>query len=233
MPQPTKPKKPSIMIWDLPTRVFHWLLAATIFYSWFSVDILEDMDQHFYAGYTALTLILFRGVWGFVGSYHSRFNHFPIGIAKVKSHIKSFLLPSSTRYLGHNPLGSLSALIMLSLVLFQTLTGLFSSDGYYVYGPFAEIISSQWVSRASDLHALNVNLLFVIIALHILAILFYQFFKKQSLTLSMLTGKKILDKYQLNNIEENKSAQSKPPILLKGAAIILCCGLLVWLVVVQ
>ena len=137
MPKQTKPNILLIVVWDFPTRAFHWLLVATLFYSWFSVDVLEDMDQHFYAGYTALTLILFRIAWGVFGSYHSRFSNFPLSFSKIRQHFKSLLNPSLSDYLGHNPIGSVSALLMLFLVFLQALSGLFSSDGYYVYGPIA------------------------------------------------------------------------------------------------
>ena len=64
------------LVWDIPTRVTHWLLVILIAYSWFAVEMLEDMQQHFWSGYGALCVIVFRIVWGFVGTYHARFSNF-------------------------------------------------------------------------------------------------------------------------------------------------------------
>lgn len=184
------------MIWDLPTRLFHWLLVIAIGYAWFAVDILEDMEQHFYAGYTALTLILFRIIWGLIGSYHSRFKNFPLSIKNIKTYSKSlFTNKTDTQpqnYLGHNPLGALSSIAIIGIILLQTLSGLFANDEYYVYGPLAESISSNLSAFITEVHEFNFNIIATLIGLHIIAIAYYQWVKKQKLIAAMVHGKKTI-----------------------------------------
>ena len=109
-----------VLIWDLPTRICHWLLAISITYSWYSVEIAEDLEQHFWSGYTILTLILFRFTWGFIGSRYARFSSFLFPIKEIVSYAKSIRTrPTDKNYLGHNPIGSLSALAMMLAILLQ------------------------------------------------------------------------------------------------------------------
>lgn len=184
------------MIWDLPTRLFHWLLVIAVGYAWFAVDVLEDMEQHFYAGYSALTLILFRIIWGVLGSYHSRFAHFPLSISNIKSYSKSLFSSKADiqprNYFGHNPLGALSSIAIIGIILLQTLSGLFANDGYYVYGPLAESISSKLSAFITEVHEFNFNIIATLIALHIIAIVYYQWVKKQKLIAAMIHGKKTI-----------------------------------------
>jgi cytochrome b len=184
------------MIWDLPTRLFHWLLVAAVGYAWFAVDVLEDMEQHFYAGYSALTLILFRIIWGVIGSYHSRFANFPLSISRIKTYSKSLFSSNADiqprNYLGHNPLGALSSIAIIGIILLQTLSGLFANDGYYVYGPLAESISSKLSALITEVHEINFNIIATLIALHIIEIVYYQWVKKQKLIAAMIHGKKTI-----------------------------------------
>ncbi len=184
-----------IKVWDLPTRLFHWGLVISVLYSWFSVTVLEDMQQHFYAGYTVLTLLLFRVFWGFVGSSTSRFTDFVRGPKTVWAYLQGRSLQS---YSGHNPLGALSVLAMLLVLLVQAVLGLFSTDDYF-YGPLSGLVGDETRAYLSSLHLSNVNLIYALLSLHVLAVLFYQFVKKQPLVQAMLNGKKP------NTVGNNKS----------------------------
>jgi len=181
--------KKSIRVWDLPTRLLHWGLVISIGYAWFAVEILEDMQQHFYAGYSVLTIILFRLAWGFAGSRYARFGSFFYTPTELINYTSRLFKGPSKSYLGHNPLGSLSALAMIFALLFQASTGLFSSDDYF-HGPLSGLIESPLVSRISSLHSLNVDILIALVGLHIAAIMFYQFYKKEKLIAAMFTGRK-------------------------------------------
>lgn len=189
-----------VLIWDLPTRICHWLLAVSIVYSWYCVEIAEDMEQHFWSGYTILTLILFRIIWGFVGSRHARFESFFFPIKEIVSYAKKLTKRNtSKRYLGHNPIGSLSALAMIIAILIQAGTGLFNSDDYY-FGPLSGLIDNKLAIGLSSIHQLNFDLLKLLIATHIIAILYYKFYKKENLSKAMITGKKnALATDQMNN----------------------------------
>ncbi len=178
------------MIWDWPTRVFHWLLALAVGYAWFAVEILEDMDQHFYAGYSVLGLLSFRLIWGVIGSYHSRFSNFPLSISKLRAYSRDLFTRHPSRFAGHSPLGALSTIAILLVLIVQASTGLFSSDGYYVYGPLNEKVSAETASLLTDIHDINSDIVTAIVVLHLCAIAFYSFYKREPLVRAMLTGNK-------------------------------------------
>jgi cytochrome b len=187
-----------ILVWDIPTRLCHWLLACTISYSWYSIEILENVEQHFWSGYIALTLIVFRIIWGFVGTRHARFSSFFYNSAQIKAYTKTLLDKTSNsnstskRYFGHNPVGSLSAILMIMAILTQAITGLFNSDDYY-FGPLSGLVGEDLRESLGEFHHLNFDFLIILIVIHILAILFYQFHKRENLTKAMVTGKKELN----------------------------------------
>lgn len=181
-------------VWDLATRLFHWALVASVFYAWFSVEILEDMNQHFYAGYAVLSLLLFRLVWGFIGSYYSRIRRLFFPVSETINYAQQIFSrskdkPTEQRYPGHNPLGSLAIILMFIILSVQTGLGLFSTDDY-VFGPLAGLVSEQSRSLLTKLHHTNAYLIYAIISLHLLAVGFYLVWKKTNLILPMITGTK-------------------------------------------
>jgi len=210
-----------IQVWDLPIRLFHWSLLTAVFYSWLSVEILEDMQQHIYAGYTVLTLLLFRLVWGFVGTRHSLFRSFYYPLSEIVSYAKKFTKVTTRPYLGHNPLGSLSALAIILALLVQAALGLFSTDDYY-FGPLAGLVSDDTMARLSSLHLDNVNLLYGLIGLHICAIAYYKFVKKENLTKAMIDGKKRLSS------DRQSSEPDKPASNLLALVILLVSAAFVY-----
>lgn len=214
--------KRSVTVWDLPTRLFHWGLLAAVFYSWLSVEILEDMQQHFYAGYTVLTLLLFRVVWGFVGSRHSRFRSFLFPMSEIIAYAKSITAVSDKRYLGHNPLGSLSALAIILVLITQVGLGLFSTDDYF-FGPLAGLVDSDTMAWLTSLHLDNVNIIYALLGLHVIAIAYYKLRKKEPLTKAMITGIKETD---AGGAEHIKPASNWRAVIVLA----LCAALVYWLV---
>ncbi len=182
-------KLKSILVWDLPTRLWHWFTAAAIFYAWFSIEFLENMDHHFWAGYTALCLILFRLIWGLVGGTPSRFSEFFRAISNLRGYNATLLQRDSTSYLGHNPMGAIAALLMMLCIAIQVVTGLFNTDDYF-FGPLSGLVDTELRNLLGRIHEWNFDLLTAFIVLHIAAIGFYQFYKKQSLTKAMINGRK-------------------------------------------
>ena len=183
----------TIRVWDLPTRLFHWalvlcIIGLTISGQWGG----EALVWHFKLGYTTLTLLLFRCVWGFVGGRWSRFVHFVRGPRGILQYLRgSADAPSSV---GHNPLGALSVLGLLLLILIQVLTGLISDDEIAASGPWVAHVSNAWVLQASKYHAhIGKWILGGLVGLHLLAIAFYQWKKRQPLVRAMLTGDKAVD----------------------------------------
>lgn len=170
-------------VWDLPVRLVHWLLAALILFSWWSVHH-HHTDWHIWSGCAILTLLVFRILWGVVGSSTARFSSFVRGPRAIADYW-------SGRWsgVGHNPLGALSILALLAAVAVQVGLGLISEDEDGVYmGPLAQLVSSDTSDKARNLHEFWFNIIVVLIALHVLAILYYRL-RGRKLTLPMITGR--------------------------------------------
>ena len=180
------------LIWDLPTRLFHWLLVAGLVVQYVTAEWLDDaMQWHFYAGYFLLGLLIFRFCWGFLGPEYARFRSFVTGPSQVWRYSRQILSRHSAAHAGHNPLGGWMVLIMLMLVALQASSGLFMTDDIFMEGPWYHVVSEQTQSLMSFIHHQSFNVLLAIIALHIAAIGFYTFYKRQPLVAAMFHGKKV------------------------------------------
>ena len=182
-----------IRVWDLPTRIFHWLLAAAVIGSLISANVGgAAMEWHFCLGYAVLSLLLFRLVWGVVGGHWSRFSTFLYSPATLWRHISGRARPEHA--VGHSPTGALSVFGMLVFLLLQVAAGLFSDDDISAYGPLGKFVSNGVVESATFYHT-NVGK-FVVLALivaHLMAIAYYVFKKKNNLIRPMLSGDKATD----------------------------------------
>ena len=179
------------LIWDLPTRLFHWTAVALVLFSWYSVEVMEDLDKHFISGYCVLALLLFRLTWGFLGTRYARFKSMLYSPGKIISYARSLFSADAEKFPGHNPLGSLSVFALLGVMLMQAVSGLFSNDEDWYFGPLSDYVSTKTADRLTEFHHLNFNILLGFIVLHILAIIFYLLVKKENLVLPMVTGKKM------------------------------------------
>ena len=175
-----------ITVWDAPTRLFHIALIACFAmsaYSGFQSKFGLYGDMHLYSGVAVIALIIWRIVWGFIGSKSARFSYFLKGPKAILAYIRD---PSTHKY-GHNPLGGYSVILMLVLLLAQAIMGLFANDDILFEGPFANTVSNS--RQITGLHKdLGIALL-VLIGIHILAVLFYLLAKKINLITPMITGK--------------------------------------------
>lgn len=194
----------NIRIWDLPVRLFHWSLAVFILASFVTANLGgEWMEWHKRAGFVVLGLVAFRIIWGLVGSYHARFVNFVRGPRSVAAYSKSLAAGSSKPFPGHNPLGAISVLAFLAVIAVQTVTGLFANDDVMLEGPFAARVSKQMSDLLTRIHKLNADFLLFLIALHVLAIAYYYFEKKENLLTPMFTGIKHI---ALETIEQPRPA---------------------------
>ncbi len=177
----------SVLVWDFPTRLFHWLLVVAIAAAYISGDTGGNwMVWHGRIGILIVGLISFRLVWGVAGSTYARFGTFVRGPATIKAY-----LAGKWHGLGHNPLGALSVLGLLGLVALQAGTGLFAqNDDTSFAGPFYALVSGPQGELATRLHHKVLDVLLVLIGLHLLAILFYTHVRKDKLLKPMLTGRK-------------------------------------------
>ncbi len=180
-----------VRVWDLPTRLSHWTIVILFGVCWWTAET-DHMEWHLLAGYGVLGAVLFRLAWGFCGGQTARFASFVRGPAATLRYVRKLLgrgADDSPAPLGHNPLGALSILVMLGLLLLQTLFGLFSVsvDGVFS-GPLAKWVSFETGRRFTHLHAANFDLLLLVIAVHLTAIGFYRFGRKESLVPAMIHG---------------------------------------------
>ena len=171
-----------VAIWDLPTRLFHWLLTGLIALSWWSAEYHFD-DVHIWSGIAVLTLLIFRILWGFFGSSTARFASFVRGPRAVFGYLQG-----GWRGIGHNPLGALSVIALLAAVCLQVGLGLFASDeDGLMQGPLARLIGFGAQERVRDLHEAMFNVLLALIAVHVAAIIFYRA-RGRKLLKPMITG---------------------------------------------
>lgn len=181
----------SIRVWDLPTRLFHWLLVALFAFSWASAELAGNaMEWHMLSGYTLLALVLFRLLWGIAGSATARFGQFVKGRAAILSYIRGFGQKDAPPSVGHNPLGGWMVVAMLALLLLQGATGLFANDDIITEGPLYHLVSKEISDALTELHEGVFNALLTLVAIHVGAIFFYLLFKRDNLIRPMLTGRK-------------------------------------------
>jgi cytochrome b len=188
---PTATAGAAIYVWDLPTRLFHWLTVGLVTTSFVTGEMGGNwMVLHMRCGYTLLTLLLFRLVWGFAGGQHARFAAFVRGPAAVWRYATSLLRHDASRYLGHNPMGGWSVLAMLAALLLQATTGLFANDDIFTEGPLYPLVSKATSDFLTGVHLVNQGLILALIGLHLGAVLFYWVVKRDNLILPMVTGRK-------------------------------------------
>jgi cytochrome b len=131
-------------IWDLPTRLFHILLALCVLGLMITGDNGDfAMAVHFYLGYTVLTLLAFRIIWGVVGGHWSRFMSFIPSPSSLLSYIRNFKNPDATPSVGHNPLGAISVFVFLIVLTLQGLSGLMSDDDVSISGPWTVLVPNS------------------------------------------------------------------------------------------
>lgn len=186
--------KKLVKIWDSPTRIFHWVLVSLFGFLWFSGDTGNYLDLHMKAGMMVLSLIVFRVFWGFVGSSSSRFTTFfsPIGACKYALKLfkrKPELERQPEYHASHNPLGGLMVIALLVFLALQAGAGLFSSDLVLTEGPLYNLVDEETSEEMMDYHYLGFEILLYLTGFHVVAILFYRFFKRTKLTKPMITGK--------------------------------------------
>jgi cytochrome b len=177
-------------VWDLPVRLFHWTLVALIGFSWWTAEN-DELDLHIWSGLAVLTLLIFRLLWGIFGSSTARFANFVRGPRAVLDYIRD---TKAWTAVGHNPLGAASAVAMLLVLVAQVGLGLINSDeDGLAEGPLAHLVSFDTNELAHEWHDELFDVLLVLIALHVAAILFYRVALGKKLTSPMITGRAALD----------------------------------------
>ena len=173
-----------VRIWDLPTRMFHWLLVALIPFQWWTAE--EDrLDLHIISGTAILGLLLFRMLWGLFGSSTARFANFIKGPAGILAYLRGKAADS----IGHNPVGALSVVGLLGLLSAEVVLGLLAGDEDGIEsGPLSYLIEPDLSEDLADLHEDAFDVLLVLIGLHVAAIVFYALFRRKNLVGPMISG---------------------------------------------
>lgn len=188
-PSSDEPGAAPVRVWDAPTRLFHWALVVLAVFNVVSGKVGGNtlMDYHMLGGYAILALVAFRVLWGFVGGRHARFASFVRGPGAVIGYFRSF--NRGARWVGHNPAGGWSVLLMLALLAAQGATGLFANDDILVEGPLMKYVTKATSNYLTYIHNLVSTALMVIVAVHVLAVLVY-LAKGENLIAAMITGRK-------------------------------------------
>lgn len=215
-----------VRVWDLPTRVFHWGLVICIVGLVATAQVGGDaMAWHFRLGYTVLSLLLFRLVWGFTGGVWSRFSTFVTGPGNILRYLRGE--GTARQSVGHNPLGALSVLALLAFLLLQVAAGFLSDDEIATAGPLAKLAPSAWVSYATYYHTkVGKIILVVLVQLHIAAIIFYRVKRNQNLVVPMLRGDKELAG-SFESARDDASARAKA-LLVFGVCAACVATLVQW-----
>jgi cytochrome b len=216
----------SVRIWDLPTRVFHWVLAVCVLASIASAYVGGNaMIWHFRLGYASFALILFRVIWGLVGGHWSRFANFVYAPSATLRYLRGKSLPDEHHDVGHNPIGAFSVFGLLFLLALQVGTGLFSDDEISNTGPLINFVSGETSLALTSWHRhFGQYLIIALIVLHVGAIFYYLLRKKKNLIGPMLTGDKAL---------VAPAPASTDNLRTRLAALVLlaiCAGLVAWVV---
>ena len=173
-----------VRIWDAPTRLFHWLLVVLVALLWWSAEE-EKLDLHLTLGLVILGLLVFRLLWGLFGSSTARFANFVRGPRAMLAYLGG----RAGFVLGHNPLGALSVVALLGLVSVVVGLGLFAGDEDGLYsGPLAHLIDPDLSEELTDIHEDSFDVLLVLIAIHVAAIVYYRLVKRDDLVTPMVTG---------------------------------------------
>jgi cytochrome b len=213
----------TVRVWDLPTRLFHWALAACVVALAITAYSETGLDWHARLGYTVLALLLFRVVWGFIGGRWSRFASFLYSPGSVVAYLRGRSHPD--HLVGHNPLGAASVLAMLAFLVAQVATGLVSDDESSFQGPLNRFVSNSKALAATWYHKqVGQWVLLGLVLLHLAAVLYYVLKKREPLVRAMVGG----DKPVAAPVQPSRDDAASRTVALGVFA--LCAGFVWWLV---
>jgi cytochrome b len=182
-----------IRVWDVPVRVVHWvqvsLVATSVVTGFIGGNALRI---HRLSGYTILSLVLFRALWGFTGGHHARFLSFLRGPRAIATFLRETLALRRPLHVGHNPLAGWMTMALLAALLVQACTGLFANDDILFEGPLSALVSKDLSDTLTGVHRRNAKVLLALVAMHVGAVLFHLLVERQNLVAAMFTGRKRL-----------------------------------------
>ena len=210
-----------VLVWDAPTRLFHWLVVALVAAAYVTWR-LNWMNWHALAGDALLALLFFRLLWGVLGSDTARFSRFLVPPRSAARHLVGALRHEPDRQVGHNPAGGWMVVLLLALLLGETLTGLYVDNDVADEGPLTELVPARIANLVTTLHTVLWQALLAAVALHLLAILVYAVAKRQNLVLPMITGRKSLP----DSVPQPAIASPARALLLLGCSALAAAALI-------
>lgn len=215
--------KPPSLLWDAPIRLFHWALVLLVITSFVTGKVGgEWMAWHLRSGYAILTLLLFRIVWGLVGSTTARFSSFLKGPGTALKYARGLMARQHVPAVGHNPLGGWMVLAMILILLVQVTTGLFADDEVSTQGPLSIFASAKLVSRVNQVHEVNQWIIVGAVVMHLLAISFYQWGLRYNLVGPMFDG----------GVLPPDSPARRGSMVLAAVIFVVASSVVYWLVVI-
>ena len=215
----------AIRVWDLPTRLFHWCLAGLCIAMMITGE-LGALKWHMRLGPVVLVLIVFRLVWGWVGSSTARFAFFVKGPAAIRDYLHRVRSGQDWPGIGHNPLGALSVLALLFLPTAMVLTGLFTTDDIFNDAPLVPLVSHHMVKLLSGFHRVGAGVVQGLVGLHLAAIAYYYWGKGENLVLPMITGRKHASAISVLSLRWTHPAWAVP---ILAVAAVWVWGVLAWI----
>jgi cytochrome b len=202
------------LIWDLPTRLFHWTLAGSFAIAWLTREGDQWRSIHVFLGYLMLGLVVFRLIWGVAGSHYSRFSSFWFSPIEALDYLKQVFKRTAPRHVGHNPTGSLAIYILLALAVVTGVTGIFTLGSDEQHGILAGWFSFSDARLLKKLHELSANLMLLVVAGHLTGVVVESWLHKENLARSMVHG------YKLAAADTPKSRAHLPMAIVMAIAIL-------------
>lgn len=184
----TSPTDAKLKVWDLPTRVFHWLIVALFIVSYVSAE--EAMKIHMLSGLLTFTLVATRILWGFFGSTTSRFDSFLKKPKTVVSYARQLRPGYAPPVFGHTPTGGWMIVALLALLLLMPMVGAFGNDDVTFRGPLAYLVDKGTSDALTELHEALFNVLMILAIFHIAAVIVYRLVFREDLVRPMITGER-------------------------------------------
>ena len=218
-----------IAVWDTFIRLFHWSLLAAVVISFYTTKtsgqpFLFPLEVHAQSGYLIIGLLVFRVIWGLVGTPYARFGTFLYGPTVTARYTKALMTRRAPHYASHNPLGGWMVVLLLASLGFQALSGLFLSDDIFFQAPLYGLLGAGVGDLLGQLHALNSDLVLVLIGVHVLGLMWHAL-QGERLVTAMLTGVKKFDRPPADATSAASRAQTRYAI----GALLIAAGVSGWL----
>jgi cytochrome b len=177
-----------ILVWDIPTRLFHWLFATSFAVAWLTSEHDQWLSPHIFCGYMMLGLIAFRLIWGVAGGHYARFTAFLYSPMAGLAYLRQVLSGHAARYIGHNPAGSQSVYLLITLGLAVGITGLITQGGEEQHGPLAGLFSIAQGEAFKEYHEVIATLMLLLVVGHLVGVAMESWLHQENLPRAMLTG---------------------------------------------